>query len=424
MPADVKMTLDERRKYLLRMRLRYVQAGRQEQSQLLDEMEEVTELHRKSLIRLMQTEPVRKPRQRERGRTYDHEVDDAVRIIAETLDYICAQRLTPGLLTTAKLLAQHGELTPSSALLAKLECISVSTVKRILSRIRQDERRLPRRGPERAGQVTREIPARRIPWDTAEPGHLEVDLVHHCGPNASGEYLHTLQWIDVATGWSERVALLGRSALVMTAGFRRILARLPFVVIELHPDNGSEFMNYHLLNFFKDAVQGARLSRSRPYQKDDNRFVEQKNQSLVRAYLGHDRLDSVGQALAVNRLYDKMWLYYNFFQPVLRIREKTLLEAEGQRPHVKRRYDTAQTPFERLCAAGSLSTEQRQPLEQWRDRTNPRRLRQEIYTLIDQILALPAADGPQDVRETLAALAEPFIVPPANQADTSQKGCG
>ena len=411
MPAEIKMTLNERRKYLMRMRLRYVQANRSERSRLLDEMEQVTELHRKSLIRLMKAEPVRKPRQRQRGRVYGHEIDEALRVIAETQDYICAERLTPSLVPTAKALLAHGELAVSDQVLAQLGRISVRSVKRILQRIRQDERRLPRRGPERAWQVLREIPAKRIPWDTHEPGHCEVDLVYHSGMDAGGEFVHTLQMIDVATGWSERVAVLGRSGLIMAAAFRRILARVPVPIVELHPDNGSEFLNNHLYRFFKDTVPGLQLSRSRPWVKDDNRFVEQKNQSLVRAYLGHDRLDSLAQMAAVNQLYDRMWLYYNLFQSVLRVNEKILVTAPGQRPHVKRRYDQAQTPFERLCAAGGLTAEKRQYLEQLRCQTNPRRLRQEIYTLIDYIMALPAADSLQDVHEAVSVLNQPMSWP-------------
>jgi hypothetical protein len=411
MPAEVRMTIAERRKYLLRMRLRYVQAGRTERSQLLDEMEQVTELHRKSLVRLMHDEPVRQARARERGRTYGAAVDDAIRVIAETLDYVCAERLTPGLVPTAQVLIAHGELALSDAVLAQLGQISVRTVKRILRRIRQDEPRLPRRGPERALQVLRQVPAQRIPWDTAEPGHCEVDLVHHCGPSTTGDYLHTLQLIDVATGWSERVAVLGRSSLVMEAGFRRMLTRLPFALVELHPDNGSEFLNNHIWRFFKDRLPGLRFSRSRPWHKNDNRFVEQKNQSLVRAYLGYDRLDSLRHVALVNQLYDQMWLYYHFFQPVLHVSEKIQVAAEGQRPHLKRRYDTAQTPFERLCAAQAITAEQQKALEQLRQQTNPRRLRQQIHALIDTIAALPLADIPVDVREALSILAEPVPLP-------------
>jgi hypothetical protein len=411
MPDEIKMTINERRKYLLRMRLRYVQANRTGRSRLLDEMEEVTELHRKSLVRLMKAEPVRKLRQRQRGRTYNYEVADAMRIIAETLDYICAERLTPSLLPTARLLMEHGELAVSARVRVLLGQISVRTVKRILSRIRQDERRLPRRGPERALQILREVPAERIPWDIAEPGHCEVDLVHHCGPSASGDYLHSLQLTDVATGWSERVAVLGRSGLVMEAGFRRMLARLPFALVELHPDNGSEFFNNHVWRFFKQQLPGLHFSRSRPWQKNDNRFVEQKNQSLVRAYLGFDRLDTLTHVELVNQLYDKMWLYYNFFQPVLHTVEKRIVAGASQRPHLKRRYDTAQTPFERVCAAKAITPERRQLLEQLRQQTNPRRLRQEIYARIDAIAALPLAESPVDVRQAVAILAQPVPLP-------------
>ncbi len=111
----------------------------------------------------------------------------------------------------------------------------------------------------------------------------------------------------------------------MSDAFRQIEARLPMPILELHPDNGSEFLNAHLIRYWRNLVQGVQLSRSRPYQKNDNRFVEQKNQCLVRAYLGNERLDTVEQTLDLNRLYDLMWLYYNFFQPVMRLEEKMSL---------------------------------------------------------------------------------------------------
>lgn len=216
-----------------------------------------------------------------------------------------------------------------------------------------------------------------IPWDEPQPGHFEVDLVHHCGSSATGEYVHTLQMIDVTTAWSERVAVLGRSYRVMEDGFRRILDRLPFPVLELHPDNGSEFFNHHLLRFWQSTLPDLQLSRSRPYQKNDNRMVEQKNSSLVRAFLGYDRLDSVAQTLALNQFYNQMWLYYNFFQPVMRLTEKTTISVEGQCPRVKRRYDQARTPFDRLCATETITPERREQLEALRDQTNPRQLRQD-----------------------------------------------
>lgn len=174
---------------------------------------------------------------------------------------------------TAKQLARHEELVVSDELLAQLGRISVSSVQRRLSRLGQDTMRLPRRGPERANTVAQAIPMRRIPWDISEPGHFEIDLVHHSGPRSDGEFVHTFQMIDVATGWSERVAILGRGQAAMEHGTRQILARLPFPIKELHPDNGPEFLNHHLVRIWGEEITGLTLTRSRPYQKNDNRFV-------------------------------------------------------------------------------------------------------------------------------------------------------
>jgi len=404
MSTEDKMTIDERRKYLRRMQQRYLQADRKERGRLLDEMEAVTELHRKSLIRLLRSDLARRPRRRQRGRTYGPEVDEALRVISESFDHLCAERLTPNLVWMARHLAAHGEMEATPRLLKQLAQISVSTVRRRLERIRQDQPRLPRKGPEQANRASRNVPMRRIPWHEREPGHFEVDLVHHCGLSAAGEYVHTLQMIDVATGWSERVAVLGRSYLVMEDAFRRILRRLPFPVLEIHPDNGREFFNHHLLRFWRETIPHLELSRSRPYHKNDNRMVEQKNSSLVRAYLGWERLDSAAQTITLNRLYEKMGLYYNFFQPVMRLQEKTVICVEGHHCRIKRRYDRARTPFDRLCETSAITPERRAQLETLRAQTNPRKLRQEIYDLIDYLFSLPGAvpGRSEDVFQTLA----------------------
>jgi hypothetical protein len=403
MSDDEKMTIDERRKYLRKMQKRYHQATRQERGKLLDEMEVVTELHRKSLIRLVNGKLTRKFRRKQRGRSYGAEVDDGLRVIAESLDFVCAERLQPNLVWMAIHLARHGKMQVSTSLLSQLERISVSTVRRRLKHLRQDQPRLPRKGPEQANRATREVPAKRLDWDEPQPGHFEVNLVHHCGVSTSGHYLHTLQMVDVTTGWSERVATLGRSYVVMEDAFERILARLPFPVLEIHPDNGSEFLNHHLLRFWKEVVKGVLLSRSRPWQKNDNRFVEQKNDTLVRAYVGYERLDTIAHTILLNQLYDHMWLYYNFFQPVMRLGEKIRVPSDNNHMQIRRRFDRAQTPLDRLCASGILTPDIQTALLSLREATNPRQLRQEIYARLDQLFALPCAtaDDPEDVYSTI-----------------------
>jgi hypothetical protein len=198
----------------------------------------------------------------------------------------------------------------------------------------------------------------------------------------------------------------------MEDAFRYILARLPFPVLEIHPDNGSEFLNHHMLDFWGDIVQGVRLSRSRPYHKNDNRFVEQKNSPLVRAYLGYDRYDTVAQTMALNRLYDKMWLYYNFFQPVMRLEEKIVCPGTDGRPtRIKRRHDRARTPFDRLCETSAILPQHEELLMALRDRTNPRQLHQDIWDALDRIYDLPGATPgiTENVFKTLEAVSTPCI---------------
>ncbi len=375
MPTRDEMTIDERRKYVNLMAERYWKAKRKERSQLLSEMEQVSKLHRKHLIRLLNGKSLeRKKRSTPRSRTYGPEVERVVLRVWESLDYICAERLTPSLGRTAKHLAGFGSLVLTTEVESQLATISPATVERMLRKNRARKARLPRKGPHRANQVTKGVPIGRIPWDTSDPGHFETDLVHHGGESAAGEYAHTLQLIDVATGWSERVMLLGRGYQAMEAAFKQVIERLPFPVKELHPDNGTEFFNYHLVRFWKERVSGVHLSRSRPYQKNDNRHVEQKNDTLVRQYFGELRLDTAEQVAAGNALYERMWLYYNLFQPVMHLTEKTV---EGDK--VRRKWDEAQTPYQRLLATGVLSPEQQERLQALYEQTNPLQLREEIY---------------------------------------------
>jgi hypothetical protein len=395
--AEDEMTLNERRKYLKRVWPRYLQADRKGKGALLTEMEQVTGMHRKSIIRLM-TSPTlsRKKRTTKRAPTYGKEVEGVVALVWESLDYICAERLTPQLLHTASHLDRFGELasvgiTLTPNLQELLAQVSRSTVQRITGKLRSLGRAgagaLPRTGPERANRnrgncATKGVPMGRIPWHTQEAGHFEVDLVHHCGGSTQGEYAHTLQMVDGATGWSERVAVLGRGQRAMAQGFTRIKERVPFAILELHPDNGPEFFNDHMIRFWGEELTGLKLTRSRPYHKNDNRWVEQKNDTLVRAYLGDGRLDTPTHVRAMNEMYDLMWVYYNLFQPVLHLSEKVYMEQEGQ---MKRKWDLAKTPYERLKHSGGLSGEQQEQLEQLYAQTNPRALREEIYKRLSQL---------------------------------------
>jgi hypothetical protein len=319
-------------------------------------------------------------------------------LVARTLDYPCAERLQPALVSTASDLARHGELGLCEGLREGLGRISVSTVGRMVQRMRRDGHppRLARSRPSPPNPLTRSIPAGRLPRHLPDPGHFEVDLVHHCGQTTEGQYVHTLQLIDVATGWSERVAILGRSYLVLQDAFERILARLPFPILELHPDNGTEFFNRFLLTYWKQAVPQLTLSRSRPFHKNDNPLVEEKNGSLVRGYLGFARLDTVAQTQLLNRIYDRMWLLHNFFHPVMRLQSHP-------GPAALRRYDRPVPAFDRLCHTSALPAHRQAALANLCHATNPLKLRDEVHGLLDRLSRLPRAkpSSPQDVRRTL-----------------------
>jgi hypothetical protein len=209
--------------------------------------------------------------------------------------------------------------------------------------------------------------------------------------------------VDVATGWVEPAAALGRSFRAISHGFRHIEQRLPFRVLEAHPDNGAEFFSHHMARFWPELFPGVDLSRSQPYHKNDNRFVEQKNGNLVRGYIGYDRLDTADQTLALDAILDLLWLYMNLFQPVMRLCGKHVVTEKDGSQKTIREYDRARTPLERLAASGVLSPERLRELEELRRRTNPRSLRQQIHEAICALFRMPNATPglTEDVFETL-----------------------
>jgi len=381
---------------------RYRVANRREKGALLSEMAAVTGMHIKSLTRAMRSPPRRHPRKKQRSRTYGPEVDDLIRTVDRALDHPCRERLQPMLGYMVDHLQPLGRLTCTPETRLQIATISVSTVGRILTRIRQDEHRLRQRSMTASiTQIQRQVPIRNIAWDERVPGHFEVDLVFHSGPRASGDFVYTLQMVDVATGWSECAAILGRSYRVMHHAFERCLARIPFPVLEVHTDNGAEFLNAHLLHFWREKYAGVFLSRSRPYHSQDNRFVEQRNGGLVRALLGRDRLDTAQQTLQLNAAYQQLWWYFNFFQPVMRQTSKS-----HQDGHTRRKHDDVRTPFQRVEVSQCVPAEQLLALQVQMAHTDPFNLRQHLDRELFALSKLPAANQgeTQDIFQTLVPI--------------------
>ncbi len=396
-----EMTIDERRKYLHKMWGLYRDASKKEKGQMLDDMEHVTGLNRKSIIRILNGRLSRKKRTNERGPTYGTDVIDAARKISQVLDHPCAERLQPNLVFMAKHLSNHDQLFVDEKTLGGLESISISTLKRALANINKSADKIGRkRFPKRKRNSLKEkYPMRRIPYDIPQPGHFEVDLVLHCDEDNAGEYIHTIQMIDVATGWCGIQAVFGRSYRVMQDGFEWILSNLPIPVIEIHPDNGNEFFNQHLLRFWKNKIPDLDISRSRPYHKNDNRFVEENNGSLIRAYIGHGRLDTLQHLLTLREIYNDLMCYHNFFQPVMKTIQKKYIDEV----HYQRVFDRARPPLDRLAKTNVVTKDNLEMLMYMRDQVDIMALRERLEKNITNLWRVkPKKDAtPVNIFDTL-----------------------
>ena len=388
--AREEMNIDERFKYLRIMQDRYTTADRKLRTELLSEMEIVTGLQRKYLIGQMDNPDLhRHARHRERGRVYGSDVIQVVTTIADALDWICAERLQPTLRETAEILMGFDELAVSDEVLDKLGQISVASVGRILAKIRPAER-LPRAYPGRRvdNSAQRAVPIAVIPWDITEPGHFEVDLVHHGVADEHGQLVCTIQFIDVLTGWSERFAIMGYEFDAIWEALQAFQRHCPIPIREIHSDNGSEFINTAVVACFGSEKLDAIQTRGRPGYHNDNRCVEQKNSSLVRAYLGTTPLHTHAQRRALQQLYDDMWLYYNFFQPVLRQTERSAVPRPNGTLRIERHQDRARTPLRRLLdAKPPVSREDQERLLTLYQMTNPLALKRRIHDQVESLKA-------------------------------------
>jgi hypothetical protein len=237
-------------------------------------------------------------------------------------------------------------------------------------------------------------------WEDDQPGFLEVDLVAHCGESTEGFYLTTLSTVDVATGWSECVGVWGKGQERVGSAIHRVRQRLPFPFLGLDSDNGSEFINQHLYRYCQK--QGITFTRSRPYKKNDSCHVEQKNWSVVRRLVGYDRYSSRAALEILNRIYDLLRLYTNFFQPTMKLVAKT---RHGAKVH--KVYDRAQTPYQRVLAASILTEAKQQELAAIYNNLNPTSLLSQINENLKQLWDLaehPASQSKAKVRSNLVTI--------------------
>lgn len=297
-------------------------------------------------------------------------------------DCLCGKRFVPMIRGLLDGLRGSGSFVCSEAVSVLLKKISPSTVDRLLA---AERNRLWPHGSSitRPGSLLkRQIPVRTFAdWSEVVPGFMEADLVAHDGGSAFGDFLCTLTMTDVSTGWTETTAVLNKAQKHVFPGLQRIRGRLPFPLLGLDTDNGSEFINHHLTRYCDQ--EHITFTRSRPYRKNDNCFVEQKNNSVVRRSVGYSRFDSPAALDALNRLYDRLRLLGNFVYPSAKLISKT---REGSR--VIRKYDLPQSPYQRILSRPDVSPEIKQALVAQFKTLDPIRLAQEFKILQDALLPL------------------------------------
>jgi len=351
------MTRGSIQEYTEAVRERYLRANKKEQGRILDEFVNVTGYHRKSAIRLLHRRRCRNPSRRcGRPKKYGPRIVEALKVAWEATDRLCSRRLHPFLPELIKVLRRHGEKTMSTEVETMLCQMSPSTIDRLLRPYRRLGGRRPFTTTKPGSLLKSSIPIRTFAdWEENRPGFLEADLVAHCGESTLGFYLTTLSTVDVASGWIECVGVWGKGQERVGGAIHRVRQRLPFPLLGLDSDNGGEFINQHLYNYCQR--HGIIFTRSRSYKKNDSCHVEQKNWSVVRRLIGYDRYSSRAALEVLNRLYDLLRLYVNFFQPVMKLVSKT---RNGAKVH--KVYDTARTPYQRLLEAGVLTEAKQQEL--------------------------------------------------------------
>lgn len=375
------MSLKSRRELRNAVALRYQQLSKSAKIPLLNEFIESTGYSRKHAVFLLgrrssgllkTATPRAAPRPRRRK--YGPEVESPLVFIWGVSGGLCPKRLVPFLPTFIDALERHGELSLCPAIKDKLLTMSVSTAERLLCRARRArDHGFSTTAP---GLLLRhQIPIRTFEdWDNMVPGFMEIDLVAHCGGSAAGQFLHTLTMTDICTGWTECAAITNRSQIAVTDAIEKVRRRLPFKLLGVDSDNGGEFINHHLKTYCDE--RGITFTRCRPYKKNDQCHVEQKNGAVVRPLVGYARYEGSEATAQLNKLFAVHRLSLNYFEPSMKLIGK---HRTGSK--VKKTYDQAKTPLLRLIASGQVGDEYKAKLEAHFLRLNPAKLRREIHDL-------------------------------------------
>jgi hypothetical protein len=385
------------------LRVRYQDAAVGDKVKILDEFVALTGYHRKHAIRIFR-EKIASKEKRARDRLYDEAVRQALTVLWEAADRVCGKRLKALVPMLVDAMERHGHLDLDPIVKTKVLQVSAATIDRVLADARShiDGQRKRRSGVGAA--IRRSIAVRTFAdWRNPAPGFFEIDMVEHCGGSQTGgDYVHTLTLTDIASGWTECVAMRVRDQMLVIEAFEKVAADLPFAMLGIDSDNDSTFMSQAVFDYCK----GRKLeqTRSRAYKKNDQAWVEQKNGAVVRRLVGYGRLSGREATTALAQLYESSRLYINFFQPSFKLKSKT---RDGARVH--KVYFAPATPCERLVAHSGVAPAIKDKLTAQFKSLDPVRLLQEVR-MAQQTLSEIAAHGvPSEAAPTAATDVAAFL---------------
>lgn len=385
------LTLAERKAVTKQVVARYLSASKKQKGQILDELCALTGWSRDHARKALRRAPLHAgARERPtRPRTYGEDVLGPLRLIWATLDAPSGKRLAPFMAEAVQAMERAGELRVDPAVRDKLLRVSAATIDRLLAPDRGRLQIRGRSGTKPGSLLRRQIPIRTFAeWDEARPGFLEIDLVGHDGGEPRGEFCQTLTLTDVATGWTEVRPLRNKAQRWVHEAMVEVAAVLPFPLLGVDSDNGSEFINNNLFSWC--AEHQVTFTRSRPWRKNDSCFVEQKNWAVVRRAVGYLRYDTPEELELLAELYGVLVPYVNFFQPQMKLLEKTRSGAK-----VRRRYDRARTPYRRALGSPFVSPESKQALTGLYEQLNPVALKRDISRMQVELLRLARRRKPR-----------------------------
>jgi hypothetical protein len=324
----------------------------------------------------------RKRIKRNKPRIYDDKVESALKKIWFLMDCICGKRLAPMLGELIGVLERFGEIELESEVKEKLLNVSPATIDRLLVEERKKQTLRARSKTKPGTLLKHHIPIRTFSeWDEQKPGFVEMDLVGHDGGDVSGDYIQTLDITDVCTGWTETQAVKNRAQVWVFEALKQIRECLPFKLLGIDSDNGGEFINDQLYRYCqKEQIT---FTRGRPYRKNDSCYVEQKNYSVVRRAVGYLRYETEEQLGVINELYGYLRVYTNYFQPVMKLIEKTRV---GSR--VRKKYDKSKTPYHRVIESSHVEEEEKKALSTEYAKLNPAELKRQVTRLQNKLRKL------------------------------------